>query len=200
LFSPRAAWAACCARIVAEPLQLRAEYGLPPDPDLAMLEAQLALAPFPEFREFPLPTSAFPFRQSEVALAGEPLERLTVYFTLGTVFNTESGDLFSRVLTGLRELPANIVVTVGKHIDPAEFGPQLPHIRIERFIPQASLLPSCDLVVSHGGSGGVLGARARPAVRPHADGRRPTPQRTAVRRTRCGAGTGSVHTDRSGNV
>lgn len=32
--------------------------------------------------------------------------------------------------------------------------------RVERFIPQAQLLPQCDLVVSHGGSGSVIGALA----------------------------------------
>jgi UDP:flavonoid glycosyltransferase YjiC (YdhE family) len=65
-----------------------------------------------------------------------------------------------------RELPANVVVTVGEHIDPAEFEPQPTHIRIERFIPQSTLLPNCDLVVSHGGSGSVVGALAHglPAI------------------------------------
>jgi MGT family glycosyltransferase len=84
----------------------------------------------------------------------------TVYFTLGTVFNLESGDLLDRVLTGLRELPSNLVVTVGHHVDPAEFGPQPRHVHVEQFIPQSSVLPYCDLVVSHGGSGSVIGALA----------------------------------------
>jgi MGT family glycosyltransferase len=80
--------------------------------------------------------------------------------SLGTVFNLESGDLFSRVLSGLRELPVNVVVTVGRQIDPESFGPQPDNVRIERYIPQATLLPHCDLVVNHGGSGSVIGALA----------------------------------------
>jgi UDP:flavonoid glycosyltransferase YjiC (YdhE family) len=49
------------------------------------------------------------------AIEGAP----SIYFTLGTVFNHESGDLFARVLAGLRELPVNLLVTVGREIDPA---------------------------------------------------------------------------------
>jgi MGT family glycosyltransferase len=78
--------------------------------------------------------------------------------TLGTIFNTESGDVFSRLLRGLRELPAEIVVTVGRSMDPAELGPPPRHIKIEQYIPQADVLPVCDAVVSHAGSGIVTGA------------------------------------------
>jgi MGT family glycosyltransferase len=83
-----------------------------------------------------------------------------VYFTLGTIFNVESGDLFGRVLAGLRELPLNVVVTVGREVDPRELGPQPAHVHVERYVPQWSLLPHCRLVVSHGGSGSVVGALA----------------------------------------
>jgi MGT family glycosyltransferase len=89
-------------------------------------------------------------------LSGAP----TVYFTLGTVFNVESGDLFERVLAGLRELPINLIATVGHEIDPQEFGPQPANIQIARYVPQSAVLPRCDMVVSHGGSGSVIGALA----------------------------------------
>src|SRR5690242_3082166 len=52
--------------LVVEPLNaLRAEHGLPPDPDLAMLSRFLVLSPFPpSFRDpaFPLPPTAHAFR------------------------------------------------------------------------------------------------------------------------------------------
>ncbi|MCW2938447.1 MAG: family glycosyl transferase [Actinomycetia bacterium] len=163
--------------LIAEPLnELRAEHGLPPDPELAMLSRHLVLSPFPPgFRDpaFPLPATAHPLRPHVAADPPVPAGRFvptvsgtgrswapTVYFTLGTVFNMESGDLFTRVLAGLRDLPADLVVTVGRHIDPAEFGPQPANVRIEQYIPQSSVLPNCDLVVSHGGSGSVIGALA----------------------------------------
>jgi UDP:flavonoid glycosyltransferase YjiC (YdhE family) len=84
----------------------------------------------------------------------------TVYFTLGTIFNTESGDLFTRFLAGFRELPIQLIVTTGAGIDPAELGPQPANVRVERYVPQATLLPRCSAVVSHAGSGTVVGALA----------------------------------------
>jgi MGT family glycosyltransferase len=77
--------------------------------------------------------------------------------TLGTVFN-EALHLFSAILEGLREVDCNIIVTIGKSGDPAALGSLPPNVLIERYIPQSLLLPCCDLVISHGGSGTMLGA------------------------------------------
>ncbi|MCS7479599.1 glycosyltransferase [Umezawaea endophytica] len=154
--------------VVVEPLEeLRAAHGLPADPAMTMLSPGLVLSPFPpSFRHpgFPLPSTAFSFRAAgdgppPVPIAVPPAVP-TVYFTLGTIFNTESGDLFTRVLDGLEDLPVHLVVTVGGRIDPAEFGPRPPHVRIERYLPQDTVLPRAAVVVSHGGSGTVLGALA----------------------------------------
>ena len=143
--------------------EVRAGFGLPADPDLAALSRHLVLSPFPpSFRDpaDPLPPTAHSIRLSEVTERAPAGAEPNVYFTLGTIFNRESGDLFQRVLAGLRDLPVNVLVTVGRHIDPAEFGAQPANIRIERYVPQAEVLPHCDLVVSHGGSGSVVGALA----------------------------------------
>lgn len=154
--------------IVAEPLHaLRREHGLPDDPNLTMLDGGLVLSPIPpSFRspDVPLPAHACSFRPGAATEPQPAGKRPTVYFTLGTVFN--SLELYARVLDGLRRLPVDIVATVGEHIDPAAFGPRAEHIRIERFIPQEEVLPHCDLVISHGGSGSVMGALAHglPAV------------------------------------
>ncbi len=159
--------------VVTEPLnEVRAEHNLSPDPELAMLTRYLVLSPFPpSFRDpaFPLPITAHaihPFALDAAAEHAMPRwstrihDAPTVYFTLGTVFPLESGDLFSRAIAGLRDLPINLIVTVGREIDPAEFGPQPANVHIERYVPQASVLPHCDMVVSHGGSGSVIGALA----------------------------------------
>ena len=148
--------------IVAEPLHaLRGAYGLSNDPNLAMLDRGLVLSPFPpSFRspDAPLPEHAFSFRPKAVANEHRDVKRPGVYLTLGTVFNVP--ELFSRILDGLRGLPVDVVATVGDSVDPASFGPQPAHIRIERYIPQAEVLPHCDLVISHGGSGSVMAALA----------------------------------------
>jgi MGT family glycosyltransferase len=81
----------------------------------------------------------------------------TVYVSLGTIFN-QNLDVFGVILAGLRDEPLNVIVTVGHDNDPSAFGPQPPNVRLERFIPQAALLPHCDLVLCHGGSGTLLGA------------------------------------------
>lgn len=142
--------------------EVRAEHGLPPDPALARPSQYLVLSPFPaSFRDpaFPLPVTAHALRllAPRVARQAQPP---TVYFTLGTIYNVESGDLFQRVLAGLRDLPIQVIVTVGRDIDPAELGPQPAHVRIERYVPQSEVLPHCDGVVSHGGSGSVTNALA----------------------------------------
>jgi MGT family glycosyltransferase len=80
--------------------------------------------------------------------------------TLGTTFNTGSGDLFERLLAGLSDVHADVLVTVGQHIDPADFGVQPDHVRMERFVPQEQVLRDSDLVISHGGSGSLMGALA----------------------------------------
>jgi UDP:flavonoid glycosyltransferase YjiC (YdhE family) len=155
-------------QLVAPPLDaLRAAHGLPPDPALRRPARHLVLAPAPpRFRDpaFPLPATAHAFRAGDAAPRAAPdaapRDRPTVYATLGTIFNAESGDLFARLLAGLRPLPVNVVMTVGSALDPRAFGPQPPHVRIERHLPHARLLAGCDLVVSHGGSGTVVDALA----------------------------------------
>ena len=79
----------------------------------------------------------------------------TVHLTLGTIFADAPGVLEAAV-AGLRELQANLVVTVGPHGDPARFGPQPPHVVVERYVPHELLLPACDLLVDHAGAGILL--------------------------------------------
>jgi hypothetical protein len=144
--------------LLAEPLaELRAYHGLPPDPRLGMLDRYLVLSPFPPSLRDPGPAHCFRTLAGTVERAGGPP---TVYFTLGTVFNLESGDLFARVLAGLADLKVDVVATVGRQIDPEELGSQPERIRVERYLPHSAVLPRCDAVVSHGGSGSVLGALA----------------------------------------
>ena len=79
-----------------------------------------------------------------------------VYVTMGTVFNNP--EPLRVVLAALSGLHVRVLVTVGPGGDPATLGAQPPHVRVERYVPQTLVLPRCDVVVSHGGSGTVLGA------------------------------------------
>jgi UDP:flavonoid glycosyltransferase YjiC (YdhE family) len=157
------------AEMIREVLnELRKKYALPSDPELNMLSRYLVLSPFPpRFRdpECPLPSTGYSFRPELAQKTdGKLLSWLskrpdlpTVYFTLGTIFNLESGDLFERVLEGLCDLPVNVIVTVGPFFNDADLGAQPANVYIESYIPQDLILPHCDLVVSHGGSGSMSG-------------------------------------------
>ena len=78
---------------------------------------------------------------------------------------------------------------VGRNVDPAALGPVPAHVRVERFVPQAHVLPRARRGrlarrVGHD----ARRARARPAARARAPGRRPVRQR----RPRRGAGAAIV--------
>ncbi len=75
-----------------------------------------------------------------------------VYVTFGTLFNANL-DLFRLALAALADEPVEVVATVGHAHDPAQLAPFPVNARVERFIPQAELLPSCSVVVHHGGAG-----------------------------------------------
>jgi UDP:flavonoid glycosyltransferase YjiC (YdhE family) len=83
--------------------------------------------------------------------------RPLVYATLSTTFNARPG-VWSMVLEGLAAVDANVIATVGRDLDPADFGRQPPHVRVERFISQALILPHCSAMLAHGGYGSLMGA------------------------------------------
>ena len=55
---------------------------------------------------------------------------------------------------------AIVSATVGPAADSGVLGTQPAHVRVEQYVPQTALLPHCDVVVSHAGSGTVLGTVA----------------------------------------
>ncbi len=168
-------------REIAEQLApIRQQWGLPPDPAATSLYRYLQLSYSPP--GFSLGDVGYPgsggsipatthfirpqfFDQADSEslpdwiweLPKQPL----VYLTLGTEVNSES-DLYPRVLqtiiAGLRDAPLNLIVTIGRDKDPADFGQQPSNVHIERYIPQSLLLPHCDLIVQHGGSNSLLAA------------------------------------------
>jgi UDP:flavonoid glycosyltransferase YjiC (YdhE family) len=98
--------------------------------------------------------------------AGDPpawLERLdakpTIYLTMGTIWNRDL-NLFHELIDALRDEDVTLIVTVGRQNDPAALGDQPDNVVVHQFIPQGFLLPRCDAVVTHGGSGTTLGALA----------------------------------------
>ena len=91
-------------------------------------------------------------RVADVLAADEPL----AYFTLGTVKNTETAD-FKVGLTALEAYDGVVIATTGRRLDPEELGSLPPNVIIEEFVPQDAVLERVDLLVSHSGSGTMLG-------------------------------------------
>lgn len=83
----------------------------------------------------------------------------TVYVTGGTTHHGRD-TVLETVVSALRDEPVDVVVTTGRDGDPGRFGDLPPSVRVERFVPQETLLPHVDLVVCHAGAGSVLGAAA----------------------------------------
>lgn len=82
----------------------------------------------------------------------------TVYVSFGTTF-ADIGVLRT-IVEALGQQSLGGVITVGPDIDPVQLGATPPDVHIARYIPQAAVLPHCDAVVCHGGSGTMLGALA----------------------------------------
>ncbi len=159
--------------------EVRVGLGLGPDPTLEMLQRDLVLVPGPpSFRDpaVPLPATAHAIRPAVLEpppsgssnidrwLGGAARRRdgtnrrPIIYATLGTIFNMESGDLLHRIIEGLAEMDVEVFATVGRQLDPAAWGPVPANVHLERFVPQAVVLAHIDAVVSHAGSGSVIGA------------------------------------------
>jgi UDP:flavonoid glycosyltransferase YjiC (YdhE family) len=84
-----------------------------------------------------------------------PYEK-TVYLTLGTAFNVP--QLLAQAIDAVRDLHHNVIITTGPGVDSSSFGQVPPHIAMAAFVPQALILKHCAAVVSHTGSGTMLGA------------------------------------------
>jgi MGT family glycosyltransferase len=57
-------------------------------------------------------------------------------------------------------------MTIGRNREPRNLAPIPSNVRVESYIPQDQILPSCDAVLAHAGSGSTLAALAygRPLV------------------------------------
>lgn len=115
------------------------------------------------FRSEPPPRQRTPMRPCSPDPAPVPawvadLDPPLVYATLGTLFNRP--DLLSTLVEALDGV-GSAVLTTGRDVDPAELGPVPANVRVERFLPQAQVLPRAAAAIGHGGSGSTLGALAQ---------------------------------------
>jgi UDP:flavonoid glycosyltransferase YjiC (YdhE family) len=87
-------------------------------------------------------------------------EHPVIYVSLGTAPLFNQPEKFGPLLAGLAGETVEVVVTVGDLNDPAAFGELPPTVHVERWLPLSPLLPSCDAVLCHAGSGTTLATLA----------------------------------------
>jgi UDP:flavonoid glycosyltransferase YjiC (YdhE family) len=85
-----------------------------------------------------------------------------VYATLGTVVGgfEVMRTAYRPVLDALADMPVRALLTIGADLPLEALGQVPPNVHIERFVPQADVIPHAAAVICHGGSGTVLGALA----------------------------------------
>lgn len=148
--------------LVHDPLSLLlSDFGVTNVAGVDWLHRHLTLTPFPpSFRSKadPLPGTVVAYNAPPPAKAAG--SETTVFVTLGTIFNTESGDLLRTAALGAAACPGvkDVVVATGDHVQPASLGRLPQHVAVHQFVQQDAVLARCAAVVSHAGSGTVLGA------------------------------------------
>jgi UDP:flavonoid glycosyltransferase YjiC (YdhE family) len=153
----------------------RTKLGLTPDAKADDLKRERVLTQFPSSL-WPEVNSQNFFRFRASGVAGSEIGPLPsslpqawsdgraplVYVTLGTVAGSmgELRDAYRLVLEAVAALPVRALLTTGDALDPSSLGPIPDNVHVERFVPQAQVLPHVRAVLCHGGSGTVLGTLA----------------------------------------
>jgi UDP:flavonoid glycosyltransferase YjiC (YdhE family) len=152
--------------------ELRMSAGLPGDREGEGMRQSPYLTIFPESLEYPgeaSPLRVLRFRDPNASEVPEPLPNLwpgrddpLVYITFGSVAAAMplTTRVFPIAIEAAADLPARVLLTVGRRGDPSAFDPLPPNVRVERWVPHAAVVAAADVVVCHGGSGTVLGTLA----------------------------------------
>jgi L-noviosyl transferase len=108
-----------------------------------------------------LPMSWIPFNGSTVLpdwLLTKP-DHKRICVTLGNVpIRGKHSEVLHTTLEALQDIDAEVVIAAGWGLDHDADLP--PNVRVVRGIPLHDLLPTCDLVINHGGAGSVLASIA----------------------------------------
>ncbi len=149
----------------------RAQLGLPPaESSTGLLDPMnVVLVACPQEFDVPMPVLPANVRYVGAVLEDAPLlssdlesrkedERPRVLVALSSTFQHQESTL-RRISAALSTLPVEATITVGPAVDPGIIDPA-PNLAIQRYVPHASLLPNCALVVTHAGMGTVMASLA----------------------------------------
>jgi UDP:flavonoid glycosyltransferase YjiC (YdhE family) len=133
------------------------------------LERSPYLTLAPPSLEFPAPHPPRALRFRDPAGGVRPLpdwwegsDAPLVYVSFGSAAPSFDffGSLCRAVLEAVADLPLRILFTIGDQSDPEAFGPVPRSVHVERWVPQAEVMPHAAAMVGHGGSGSTLMAMA----------------------------------------
>ncbi len=82
-------------------------------------------------------------------------ERPILYISLGTVFNNWP-DFFKMCFEAFSEQPWQVVLSIGRHVDPAILGPVPDNFLVSAYVPQLEILPRTQVFVTHGGMNSTM--------------------------------------------
>jgi UDP:flavonoid glycosyltransferase YjiC (YdhE family) len=142
--------------------------GLEPDPDAERLVAAPLLTRAPgSLDDLASPVVARRFREGREPATPLPdwwneSDAPLVYVSFGTEVPTMSffPGLYRAALAALEEQRLRVLLTIGDKADRAELGELPPNAHVERWVPQAAVMPHAAAMVGHGGSGSTLTALA----------------------------------------
>ncbi|MDF2369646.1 MAG: glycosyltransferase [Rhizobiaceae bacterium] len=85
-----------------------------------------------------------------------------IYVTFGTQSGTTDRErqMYRTALDAVADFPGRVLLTTGANMAVHPLGPIPQNVCVEEFVPQAQVFPDAKAVVTHGGSGTVLGALA----------------------------------------
>lgn len=162
--------------VLAAPLaELDALAGIPAGTSTSLMRSSPTLTVVPPALDgprAPSPDLGGPlhrFRDDQAAAAGgrlpepwgDPAHPL-VYVSFGSVTASQPAyaALYPAVLATLAHEPVRVLLTTGQGLDPATLGPLPPNAHVERWWPQAEVMPHAAAVVGHGGYGTTMAALA----------------------------------------
>jgi MGT family glycosyltransferase len=149
---------------------IRRSAGMAPDPSGDLLRASPWLSVFPrtldegelpDEHRFRDPAWEEPAKELPDWWPGREDEPL-VYVTFGSVAGSfpQALPAYGVALSAVAGLPARVLLTVGRDLDPSAL-PDIPdNVHVERWVPQQDVLAHAAAAVVHGGSGSTLGALA----------------------------------------
>ncbi|TLW91655.1 glycosyl transferase [Saccharomonospora piscinae] len=80
-------------------------------------------------------------------------DRPLLLVSLGSAY-TDRAEFYRACIEAFTGLDWQVVISIGRYVDPAEFGEVPPNIELHRWVPQLAVLSRASAFVTHAGMGG----------------------------------------------